>query len=294
MDFPNHMNSARIKSHEPVNLLSQFQKYYFEICQQGYSVLQKTPEMDLGGANSWQFEAGYPPSYSAQGRHRFLSTLALAESFKPQSILEVACGGGFNAACLYQPGRRVVLNDLRLDPEKLNIWLNGECLEAAPGNFFDLDPLHLGQFDLVMACEVIEHVAHGDEFVNHLKKFLRPQGTLLLTTPNGLYFRSKLPTYSQIQDFTALESEQFKPDADGHLYLYTPDEITAVLNASGFTNINISLSISAWLSGHSGVRFLPAKRWLMPFYYQLDKWTTHYEAWREKACFQLIVTANLP
>jgi 2-polyprenyl-3-methyl-5-hydroxy-6-metoxy-1,4-benzoquinol methylase len=288
------MNDTPIKSSQPLDYLSYFQKYYFDICQNGYSILQKTPKADLGESNHWQFESGYPPSYSAQGRHRFLNTLAIAESFKPQSIFEVACGGGFNGACLYQPGRRVVLNDLRLEPEQLKIWLNGEHLEAAPGNFFELDPNSLGQFDLVLACDVIEHIAHGDEFVDHLKKFLRPQGTLLITTPNGLYFRSKLPTYSEIEDFTALEAEQFKPDADGHLYLYTPDEITTVLKASGFTNIDISLSITPWLSGHSGLRFLPSKRWLMPFYYQLDQWTSHLTgSWQQKACFQLIVTAKL-
>jgi 2-polyprenyl-3-methyl-5-hydroxy-6-metoxy-1,4-benzoquinol methylase len=289
-----NMNEVEINPSQSLDYLSSFQKYYFDICQHGYSILQRTPKIDLGEGNHWQFESGYPPSYSAQGRHRFFNTLAIAESFRAESILEVACGGGFNGACLYQPGRRIVLNDIRLDPDYLKIWRNGEHLEAAPGNFFELDPNNLGQFDLVLACDVIEHIAHGDQCIDRLKKFLRPQGTLLLTTPNGLYFRSKLPTYAQIEDFTALEAEQFKPDADGHLFLYTPAEITTLLQNAGFTNINLSLSITPWLSEHVGLRFLPAKRWLMPFYYQLDQWTSHLiKRWRQKVCFQIIVTANL-
>ena len=37
----------------------------------------------------------------------------------------------------------------------------------------------------------------------HLRRYLRPGGTLMLTTPNGAYFRSKLPTHSQVEDYAA-------------------------------------------------------------------------------------------
>ena len=82
----------------------------------------------------------------------------------------------------------------------------------------ELDPAKVGRFALVIACEVIEHVAHGDQFARQLMEFVAPGGHLLVTTPNGSHVRSKLPTYSQVTDFSALEALQFKPDADGHLY----------------------------------------------------------------------------
>jgi hypothetical protein len=47
------------------------------------------------------------------------------------------------------------------------------------------------RFDAVLATEVIEHVAHPDEFLRQLAG-----GVLIVTTPNGAYFRNKLPRFS--------------------------------------------------------------------------------------------------
>lgn len=145
-----------------------------------------------------------------------------------------------------------------------------------------------------MACEVIEHVAHGDEFLRHIKRFVKPKGTLLLTTPNGNYCRSKLQTFSQIENFVELEKEQFKPDSDGHLYLYTPKEIRDLLRGLDFKNINIELSMTPWLSGHAGFRLLPRFRGLLLPYYLLDRMTTLIShAVGDIFCTQMIISANV-
>jgi len=183
---------------------------------------------------------------------------------------------------------------MRLSEEEIQSYATGKYLEIASGNLFELQPESLGDFDLVMACEVLEHVAHGDQLVNHLKKFLLPGGWLLLTTPNGAYFRSKLPTYSQINDFEELEARQFQPDADGHLYLYTPSELKTLLEEAGLQDITISLTITPWLSGHMGLRFLPALVFLAPIYYGLD-WLTRQvgERVRVKLCTQMVALARI-
>jgi 2-polyprenyl-3-methyl-5-hydroxy-6-metoxy-1,4-benzoquinol methylase len=274
------------------NLKASFREVYLEICKYGYSVLGRTPPCS-DNFNPWQYGSGHPPSYFAQGRYRFLKTLQVAQDLRPMSILEVAAGGGFTAACLFDPGRRVVINDMRLQKGEVQKWLTGDYIETIKGNLFDLKPESLGYFDLVMACEVIEHVAYGEQLINHLKQFVSPEGCLLLTTPNGSYFRSRLPTYSQIADFSVLEKEQFKPDADGHLYLYTSQEIYALLKASGFKDISVDLSVTPWLSGHIGLRCLPASKLLNPVYYALDKLTKKLGVRaRSKLCTQMIVLAK--
>jgi len=284
------------KNSSLIDLTSSFRKIFIEVCEKGYSVLGRTPAVTQDNFNPWQYGSGHPPSYSSLGRYRFLKTLQLVQSIKPEpkSILEVAAGGGFNGACLYEPGRRVVLNDMRFLGDEVDKWLTGNNLETVMGNLFDLKPESLGQFDLVMACEVIEHVAYGDQLINHLKQFLAPKGTLLLTTPNGLYFRSKLPTYSQITDFSVFESEQFQPDADGHLYLYAPQEIYGILQASGFRKIAIDLSITPFLSGHMGLRFLPSFKLLTPAYFTLDRLTQKLGIKaRTKLCVEMMVIAQI-
>jgi 2-polyprenyl-3-methyl-5-hydroxy-6-metoxy-1,4-benzoquinol methylase len=275
-------------------LTEEFERVYLRICAEGYAALGRTlVEHPAARDNPWQHRPAYPPSYEAFGRHRFLDTLRKARGLAPTRVLEIAAGGGFNGACLYEEGREIVLNDLRPMEEELGAWTPGARLRWEGGDFFALSPERLGAFDLVMACEVIEHVAHGDRMLAHLRRFLRPGGTLLLTTPNGAYFRSKLPTHSQVEDFTALEAHQFKPDADGHLFLYTPAELERLCREAGFTDVSVELSVTPWLSGHAGLRLLPAWPALAPVYLALDRWVCRLgRAARERLCTQLLATAR--
>ena len=121
---------------------------------------------------------------------------------------------------------------------------------------FDLDPADTGSFDLVIACEIIEHVAHAVEFLSQLRRFLTADGHLLLTTPNGAYFRNRVQTYSQVEDFTVLESEQFKPDANGHLFLITPAEIRQIASQAGLDVQRLLVWGTPFISGESGFRIL--------------------------------------
>lgn len=66
-------------------------------------------------------------------------------------------------------------------------------MERVIGDAFELDPKTTGTFDLVLACEALEHVAHGMEFVQHLSTFLNPGRTLLLTTANGSFVGPRPP-----------------------------------------------------------------------------------------------------
>lgn len=263
-----------------------------EICQSGFSKLGFTKTLkEEQVKNPWQWQSAWPPSYEAMGRFRFLQTLTAARSIKFQRSLEVAGGDGFLGACLWQPDRTIVINDIRDLAHERTAWINGDKIQFLPGDLFGLTPQTVGLFDLVIACEVLEHVAYGKEMIEHLVTFLKPGGTLLLTTPNGSYFRSKLPTYSSIRDFSVFESRQFQPDADGHLYLYTKKDLEGILQAAGMKNISIHTSITPFISGHAGMRFLPKSKLLFSLYYHLDQWMA---AVSDRLCTQLILTAQKP
>ncbi|MBK6425576.1 MAG: methyltransferase domain-containing protein [Blastocatellia bacterium] len=110
--------------------------------------------------------------------------------------LEVAAGGGGLTAAMAGAGRDVVVNDLLVETLSASLALfdiDRRRLTVLGGNVFDLEPEKLGTFDLVIASEVIEHVAHPDQFLAHLARFLEPQGRIVVTTPNGSFFRNPLP-----------------------------------------------------------------------------------------------------
>src|ERR1700733_6060604 len=230
-----------------------------EVCRRGLSVVRPLrPEARLADPEGWNHGATEAPSYSAYGRLRAMLTLNLARSFNPKRVLEIAAGDAALCACLEQSGSTVVANDLRRENLKSSVanFENWERIGILPGNAFELDPAATGQFDLVAACEIIEHVAHAGELLQHLRRFLSPGGRILLTTPNGAYFRNKLPTHSEIKDFTELESRQFKPDSNGHLFLITPSEMRQLAKHAGLEVERMMLWGTPFISGESGFRVL--------------------------------------
>jgi 2-polyprenyl-3-methyl-5-hydroxy-6-metoxy-1,4-benzoquinol methylase len=183
--------------------------------------------------------------------------MALSDASKlhPDSVLEIAAGDAALCACLADYGCRVVANDLRKEhlESAVSCFQNAANIKLKPGNLFDLDPTDIGLYDLVIACEIVEHVAHTVDFLKQLKRFVAPGGHILLTTPNGSYFRNTLPTHSMIQDFKALESQEFRPDADGHLFLITPQEIIDLASQAGLKVERLSLWGTPFITGHAGV-----------------------------------------
>lgn len=224
------------------------------------------PQAAAHDPEGWNFGSAWPPSYYAYGRWRALLTLQAARSLRPGSVLELAAGDAALAACLAAEGCRVVANDLRDQHLRAAVadFTNGEHIAIAPGDIFTLQPEQLGQFDLVIACEVIEHVAHAPEFLGRLRQFLAPGGHVLLTTPNGAYVRNRLPTYTQVRDFAALEARQFQPDADGHLYLLTPAELRALAQHAGLSVQELTLWGTPALTGHMQLARLASPRLLRP------------------------------
>ncbi len=225
-------------------------------CREGLSVVYPFKHRTGADPHGWKFQPGYPPSYTGFGRMRALLAVHDALRFEPRRVLEVAAGGGGLAASLAERGCDVTANDLLADQlaGALREYSSGDRIGVLGGNMFELVPDKVGTFDLVIACEVIEHVAHPGDLLRQLKRFLAPGGRILLTTPNGAHFRNRLPTLHEVGDVSELEQRQFKPDADGHLFLLTPVELCQLADEAGLAIEELSVWGTPVLSGHAGCR----------------------------------------
>jgi 2-polyprenyl-3-methyl-5-hydroxy-6-metoxy-1,4-benzoquinol methylase len=205
----------------------------------------------------WNFGSAIPPSYWAYGRLRALLTLNVAAALQPRRVLEVAAGDAALSACLQIQGSEVTVNDLRGDLLRSCIqnFTNSEVFRILEGNVLEIDANVTGKFDLVIAGELIEHVADPVALLKKLKSFLAAEGHVLLTTPNGAYFRNRLPTYTEVHDHQSLLERQFKPDADGHLYLLTLSELQQLCKAAGLELEFFMVWGTPFISGESGFRF---------------------------------------
>ena len=89
-----------------------------------------------------------------------------------------------------------------------------------------------------------------------------------MTTPNGAYFRNGLPKFSDCADPTVYEATQFKPDADGHIFLLHPEEIRALAVRANLVVDSLNLFTNPLTAGHMKMeqllRVFP-KRWIDKF-----------------------------
>ncbi len=200
-------------------------------------------EMELYGASP---KSGYATAY----RTRRATTLRLVERVaKPGArVLDLAAGQGNLALTLAERGYRVTWNDLREDlVDYVKAKHERGDVQFAPGNAFDrtFDEA----FDVVCACEVIEHVAHPDEFLQQVARLVRPGGHIILTTPNGGYFRNRLPRFSDCPDPSRFEAMQFRPDGDGHIFLLHVDELHDLARRAGLRVQRLELFNNTLSSG---------------------------------------------
>jgi 2-polyprenyl-6-hydroxyphenyl methylase/3-demethylubiquinone-9 3-methyltransferase len=108
----------------------------------------------------------------------------------------------------------------------------------------------------VLITEIIEHVAHPDEFLKKVAGMVKPGGYVVMSTPNGGYFLNKLPKFSECPDPSIFESFQFKPDSDGHIFLLWPDEIEPLGAVAGLMLEKHEVLTNPLTAGHVKMEFV--------------------------------------
>lgn len=215
---------------------------------------------EVFGPVSW---LGYVYGYE----RRRNETVGLVQEVLPKGarILDVAAAQGNFTLLLAELGYDVVWNDLRGDLENY-VRLKHECglVRFCPGNVFDLG--FESAFDAVLITEIIEHVAHPDEFLRKIARLVKPGGYVIMTTPNGAHMMNHLPKFSECKDPTLFESIQFQPNGDGHIFLLWPEEVKKLGEAAGLFLEKVALFTTPFANGRhkmeSLLRILP-KKWVL-------------------------------
>ncbi len=192
---------------------------------------------------------------SYQNRRDIVLSFLKKNGVAVDTIIDVGAAQGNFSLPLAEEGFKVTWNDIR--PEILEyVQAKYEYgrVDYLVGNIFDLDSDK--RFDCVLITEIIEHVAHPDQFLACCRKLLTPKGIIIVTTPNGSYFRNKLPKFSDCLDPSVYESNQFKPDSDGHIFLLHPEEIQQLAMSSDLEVLEIQFFNNFITSGHLKTRFL--------------------------------------
>lgn len=117
-------------------------------------------------------------------------------------------------------------------------WAADQCLDKdikfSQYFFDDKSPLpHKNEFfDLVIAGEIIEHIYDTDFFLEEIRRVLKPDGRLLLSTPNiaSLGRRALLLFGAN----PLIETSPNEPESAGHIRYFTFKTLKRLLKKHGF------------------------------------------------------------
>ncbi len=142
-------------------------------------------------------------------------------------VLDLGCGDGWMTAELARAGAAPT-----------GIEVAQAAIDRARGRYPELDlrlapidgplPIEDNACDVVWASEVIEHVADTARWLSEIRRVLRPDGRLLLTTPN----------HSRLRLLVAGIELYSEPLGD-HLHLYSTSSLRGVLRDFDFDAIQI-------------------------------------------------------
>lgn len=147
-------------------------------------------------------------------------------------VLDMGCGAGRHAFEMYRRGADVIAFDQDADElAKVGelfaaMRAEGEVPDSGDADIKEGDALALpfadGEFDRVVAAEVLEHIPADIQAIDELVRVLRPGGTLAVSVPRW---------FPEIVCWKL--SEDYHNTPGGHIRIYSDKELIAKLRNAG-------------------------------------------------------------
>ena len=151
--------------------------------------------------------------------HRYVLARELAHG---RQVIDVGCGEGYGAALLAGLGSDVLGVDI--DPEIIEHARQAyvaDNLRFEVGSADGLEGVDDATFDLVVCFEVLEHMAEHDRLVGTLRRVLRDDGVLILSTPDREpYNATRAPNPFHVREVSRDELLALLEPRFAHVALY--------------------------------------------------------------------------
>ncbi len=113
-----------------------------------------------------------------------------ARMFASGRVLDIACGVGYGTAILLKSNPQIStvvgvdINKDAIDYAKEH-YNDARAMYVAGDAMAESLPDEIGRFDTVVSFETIEHLQNDELFIANLYKMMKPDGTLIISTPFG-------------------------------------------------------------------------------------------------------------
>jgi len=143
-------------------------------------------------------------------------------------VLDIGCYDGTISSLLTRGNDEVYGVDLS---EKAVEFARQKGIEAYVADAEDKLPFPSAFFDVVFAGEVIEHTFDTDRFLEETGRVMKPDGSLVLTTPNLASLGRRIMLLIGKNPFIEIS---FKNEAAGHTKYFVKDTLFDLLKLHGF------------------------------------------------------------
>lgn len=156
-----------------------------------------------------------------------------------KTVLDIGCSDGYIGSLLLKNRNNVYGIDI--SPKKVTA---AKAL-GVKARLVDIEkqilPYKEHTFDVVLLTDVIEHVFDTDELLERIKRILKVNGTLLITTPNTASLGRRLLLFLGKNPFLEYSTQNFPgciPPV-GHIRYYITSTLQEQLIRHGFKNVRI-------------------------------------------------------
>jgi ubiquinone/menaquinone biosynthesis C-methylase UbiE len=123
-------------------------------------------------------------------------------------VLDIASGEGYGSSIMSKKASFVYGVDIdNVTVQKAKIKYNRENLEFLTGSTSQI-PLDDNSIDIVVSFETIEHHIYHDEMLCEIKRVLKPNGILIISTPDKLYYSDER-NYNNVFHLKELYKNEF-------------------------------------------------------------------------------------
>jgi 2-polyprenyl-3-methyl-5-hydroxy-6-metoxy-1,4-benzoquinol methylase len=142
---------------------------------------------------------------SIEHLHRY----AIASNYiNDKIVLDIASGEGYGSNIMSKKASFVYGVDIDNEAvQEAKVKYNRENLEFLTGSTSQI-PLDDNSIDVVVSFETIEHHEHHDEMMYEIKRVLKPNGILIISTPDKLFYSDER-NYNNLFHLKELYKQEF-------------------------------------------------------------------------------------
>lgn len=191
----------------------------FSLTPPEHLFLPRTNADNLEEFTGERFIPGYADgSVELEHIHRYLFALQFITGSR---VLDIACGEGYGSSMLSTLADHVTGVDIDAQCiDRAKARYSSEKVHFSAGSATQM-PVGDAQFDVVVSFETIEHLEDQEAFWSEIRRVLKPDGLLILSSPNrGPYRKGESPNIFHVKELTRDELIAATADRFKYYHIY--------------------------------------------------------------------------